>query len=552
MTGPLHSLADRSSVERRRWAMFRDARAGRGWVAEKFTTRPKLAAARLARAESAREDFADFCQLLMPDAAEPANPTKSGYDVARHHEIMIYALELVEAGAIRKLIINMPPRHGKSQTATKLFPAWRAGRNPRASTLVATYNQDFADDIGREVRGLLDSPAYPLVFPEMKIDPRSRSVSRMSTTLGGQLFFVGTGGALTGRGGDLLLVDDPVKDAEEAASSTMREALWKWFNSVFLTRAMTDKAPVVLIQTRWNEDDLTGRLTDPSNPLHNPYEAKQWTVLDMPALCDDPATDLMGRAEGDALWPRRFGKAHLEGVRARDPLGFSALYQGRPSPPDGVLFKAESINLYSYAQLPKDLRIYAASDHAVSTDQRRDKTCFVMAGVDDKGDMYILPEIYWEAAATDQTVEAFLRLIKKYQPLIWWAEGGAIGKAIGPFLRKRMQESNVHCAIHEAKPVTDKWARAQAIHARVSTGRVFFPGFAPWWPRAREELLKFPTGTHDDFVDALAHLGRGLLQMTGAGRKAEPEPSGPKAGTIGWVKASGARSGPAARTFGGW
>jgi len=382
------------------------------------------------------------------------------------------------------------------------------------------------------------TPAYQLVFPGVTLKDDSRAADRLRTAQGGAVFFVGRGGAITGRGGDLLIVDDPLKDDQEAASPTIRQVLWQWFNKTFMTRGMTDKVRVMCIMTRWHEDDLIGRLSDPANPDYSSSEAKQWHKIDLPALCTDPDNDPLGRDFGDPLWPQRFNKTYLEGLRHRDPVGFSALYQCSPAPPEGIMFTKECLRTYQRHELPSNLRIYMASDHAVSMKQQRDKSCIIAGGVDEDDNLWILPDIFWRQASADQVVEGMLDMISKHKPLIWWAEAGAIGKSLGPFLRKRMQEESTYCAIHEVNPGSDKLARAQAIHGRAMGGKVFFPSFAPWWSAAKEELMKFPTGTHDDFVDTLGHLGRGLAQMTRASapKREVNKPKGPQPGTLAWVK----------------
>ena len=284
--------------------------------------------------------------------------------------------------------------------------------------------------------------------------------------------------------------------------------------------------------TRWHEDDLVGRITDPRNPFYDPAEHASWTVIDLPAIASD--NDAMGRQPGEALWPERFPLDFLEKQRRLDPRGFQALYQGKPSADTGTFFTADMIRTYQPDELPKNLRYYVASDHAVSSKQNRDKTCLIPVGVDENENVYVLDDVWWRAAETDTVVEAMLFLMDRHKPLYWWAERGHISRSIGPFLRKRMLEEKVFVSLIEVQPIADKQTRAQSIQGRMAMGKVYFPARAIWWPDARDQLMKFPNGSNDDFVDALAYIGMGLIQQLGAAVRAPR--AALKPGTFGWLK----------------
>ena len=472
---------------------------------------------RLLAARSAADDLLSYTRLCMPDYTDQSLNPRTRYLTGRHHELMARKLQLLENGTIRRVILNLGPRHGKTELASKRFMGWYSGRHPEQSLIFGTYNETFAGDVGRAVRDNIQSLEHQLVFPNHVLKDGSEAAQRLETTKGGQLSFVGRGGTITGRGGHGIVIDDPIKDRKEADSKLIRDQLWEWFTQVIMTRQMTQDAWVILIQTRWHEDDLVGRLTDPMNSYYDPDEAKQWTVIDLPALAfDDGSTDALGRAPGEALWPERFPVPFLKAQARLDPRGFQALYQGRPSAGQGSFFQAEWLNTYKPDQLPKNLRIYVASDHAVSTSQGKDKTALVPVGVDDHDNIYVLPDVWWRQGAADVVTEAMLDLMRTRKPVYWWAERGHITKSIGPFLRKRMQEEKVYAAIIEVTPTADKQTRAQSIQGRMAMGKVFFPSFAPWWPEARDQLLKFPNAAHDDFVDALAYIGLGLSQQLSA------------------------------------
>jgi len=336
-----------------------------------------------------------------------------------------------------------------------------------------------------------------------------------------------------------IIVDDPLKNSEEADSPTTRNGLWAWFNNDVMSRFMTDEGKAIVISTRWHMDDLIGRLTDPKNPCYNEDEARQWKVINIPALAEE--NDVLGRAPGEPLWPERFGKDYLEGFKRRNPRGFNALYQQRPTPEDGDFFKADHLSEYlPHERPPTDqLRIYMASDHAVAQKQHNDRTCILIVGVDANDNIWVL-DCWWKRAPTDQVVEKLIDMLQQWKPILWWAEDDHITKSIGPFLRKRMRERKVYIGHSKVPSYVDKQKKAQAIRGRASMGMVFFPKTASWWGDAKDELLKFPYGTHDDFVDALSTIGRGLGVFT-APPTPKAEDTGPKTGTFGWLKQSAKR-----------
>ena len=503
----------------------------------------------------ARDDMIAFATFMMPVPDTPDDVSVSLYRPAKHHRVLAAALEEVEKGKIKRLQVTMPPRHGKTKLSSHLFPAWYVGRHPEKSIIVATYSEKFAWDHGRAVRDLIENPLYAQVFPNVRLKPGSASMDRLETEDGGILFFLGRGSGVTGRGADVILLDDPTKDRKEADSPTIREDVWKWYAQVLQSRLMTKDGAIVLIQTRWHDDDMVGRLTDPQNPCYSEGEAQKWRVIDMPAIAR--AKDVLGRKEGEALWPERFDREYLDNLRETDIRGFQALYQGRPTPDEGSFFKA--VTLRTYARLrdmpaKEKMRFYGASDHAVSLEQGRDKTCLMVIGVDDRDDIWVQPDIFWAQADTHTVVERMVALMDAYNPLFWWAEKGHISKSIGPFLRKRMLEKRVFVTIDEITPVADKQTRAQSIQGRMSMMKVVFPGFTRWWPEAHDQMLKFPQGSHDDFVDTLSLFGIGLYRQRGQKRPAKPTKE-PKFGTYGWVIEDAARERKRERAdveTGGW
>lgn len=491
------------------------------------------AATRMLRVKKARDHLLDFTHLTMPRPEDPDDSDASRYSEAIHHVAIAELLEKMERGEILRAIITMPPRHGKSELCSRRFPPWFIGKNAYRQVIFCTYSQEFADDFGREWRDIIKTPVYRQVFPGVELKKDSQAADRMNITMngtpyGGVMVAVGIGGAVTGRGADLALIDDPIKNKEEADSALIRDQRWNWFTSTLMTRLMPGGA-VLIVLTRWHEDDIVGRIFNPE--YVDPEEAKTWTVLSLPAEKD-----------GKALWPERYPIKVLESIRKTvGPRVWSALYQQRPAPEDGLYFTKSMIRTYQPQDLPVNLRIYAASDHAVTVKQENDPNVLGCIGVDSDDVIWVLPDLIWERMETERTVEEMLSLMRRRKPMIWWAEDDVINKAIGPFLRKRMREEKVYCSIWPMRPTKDKRARARSIQGRMQMGMVRFPAFAPWWPAALAELLSFGSGgKHDDFVDWLSWTGLGLDQEVGAERPAKGENNAIRVGTMGWVKAASA------------
>ena len=446
--------------------------------------------------------------LARQDSAEHLLPfvrySFDGYQTGEHHRLICEALERVESGDCRRLMIFMPPRHGKSLLASTLFPAWYLGRNPARQIITASYSSDLATDFSRQVRNTIDSREFANVFDAVKLAQDSKAANRWHTAEGGSYVAAGVGSSITGRGADLALIDDPHKDRQEAESETIRERVKSWYTSTLRTRLMPGAA-IILIQTRWHEDDLAGWLLEQAK-----HDGEQWEVLSLPALSDGE-DDALGRPKGEPLWPDWFNLAELESTRkAVGPRDWSALYQQRPVPSGGGFFSRDWLRLYD--ELPPGVRHYGASDYAVS--ETGDFTVHGVCAIDQRGDLYIVD--WWRDQVTpDVAIDAWLDLVAEYRPLGWGDEKGVLQKALAGSKSKRMQERGVFCRQIEVARTTDKASMATGFQGRMSAGRVFFPRNAPWLPGLLSEMMSFPAGKHDDQVDVLAMFGvllEGMVQ----------------------------------------
>jgi len=425
----------------------------------------------------------DLLKLAREDLACYAIAQFSGFELAAHHRLIVDKLEALERGETPRLMIFMPPRHGKSLLGTQLFPAWYLGRHPDRSIISTCYGQELSDDFGRHVRNLVSDPIHHAIFPEFRLADDSTSMRRFNTTAGGGYFAVGRGGAITGRGAHLLLIDDPLKDAEEARSDAIRRGLFEWYTSVAFTRLQPGGA-VVLISTRWHEDDLAGQLLR--------EDPKGWVVLSLPAIAE---VDESFRRAGDALWPSEFPLRILEEKRAVLGGGaFASLYQQRPSAAEGTIFKRERWRYFREA--PGFRRIVQSWDTAFKTGSENDYSACTTWGVTHDGHYYLL--WFWRGKVE------FPELKKRMNSLAAeWAPVQILieDKASGQSLIQELKYAST-LPIIPIKVDSDKRTRAEALTWVIDAGKVFLPEYAPWLNDYVDELAAFPNGVHDDAVDS--------------------------------------------------
>lgn len=448
----------------------------------------------------------------------------------------------VAEGKSPRLMLLMPPRHGKSELASIRFPAWHLGQYPHHELINVGYNLDLPMGFSRKVREVFRDPQYQAIFPGAQLDPDSQSVEKWNTTQGGGFTAAGRGGGITGKGAHILIVDDPIKDQEEADSALVREKLWDWYQSTAYTR-LAPGGGVLVIQTWWNDDDLAGRLQQAMALIGKegaPEGIDDFEIIKYPALSlsyeyrddfdpaqpgpiirtDEPidvANPPLGmskhltllRPKDFCLHEDRYPTEALKRIRANlQPRIWSALYQQNPVPDEGMYFKKEYFRYQRQLPSPSGLRIYTAWDFAIGEKQANDWTVGATILQDEMDQLYVL-EIFRMKGDSFQIVEAMLDVATRWGSMpgtgyLIGAEDGQIWRAIEPLFKKRMVERRQYLPYEVLRPMTDKMARARPLQGRMQQGRVIFPEEAAWRAQAEQELLRFPAGVHDDVVDALA------------------------------------------------
>jgi predicted phage terminase large subunit-like protein len=786
------------------------------------------AAAREEMAREARDSLVKYIWFTMPHPSDPDDVTLSRYTITPQARLLCQIIEKIARGepltehGDKNAAISIGPQTGKSEIISRRGPAWLFGRNPTLNAILGSYNQDFANEFGDDVGSIIRSDQHRQVFPAHALRKGGNAKDLLISTDGGKLAFVGVGGSGTGKPADVFIVDDPIRNDDDAQSEVYRDRTWNWFTKVASTRihnesamvvvhCMTGDTPVLMgsgeekplqdvrpgdevatyrdgelststvrnwasngfddvmaitmasgvtirangrhpflvyengvpkwirtrdlrrgheifrvngvsgkeksarekgaksppyaegtahrttvksvgrtgfallrtmlfpgtkralnaatdllrkntlawlpsrmasalfagslpartfaligavnsvsitattpirsehysamtatlqsdtqklrrprwlspnisdftldriaeikpagveevfdIQvdetenfianglvshnTRWHEDDLIGRLCDPEHPERGKKYAgvaEDWLHINIPAIVEDPAlakalgltlrvqqNDLVRAQFGTkpiaALWPERFSLEFLAKQKRLDKRGFTALRMGKPAPEDGDYFKADwLVPYYSMDDLPKRLQMYGSSDHAVTEKRKNDASVIGCVGVDEKDDIWVMPDLIWDRMETDGIVESLLTQFKTHKPLLWWLEDENISKSFGPFLMKRMQEEKTYVTLDGISRITDKRQHARSIQGRLQMKKVHFPVFASWWPDARNEMLKFPFGTHDDFVDFIANVGQGMNKQSMASR--EPAADNViKVGSMAWILA---------------
>ena len=436
--------------------------------------------------ENARENYSSYMQLS----------THGRWKKARHLELLCGLLEEVERGDLTRLIITMPPRHGKSMTVTESFPSWFIGRNPENRVIEVSYGAELARKFGLSNRRKVDEFGAEIFGVYVSRENASATNWGLEGYSGGMIS-AGIGGSITGQGADLLIIDDPIKNRKEAESQTYRDSIWAEWQDTLSSR-LHPGGRVVVIMTRWHEDDLVGRLLKQSN---------SWHLVNLPALAEDK--DILGREEGQALWPERYDEGWCE--EKKSELGsrsWESLYQGHPRPADGNLFRQSMFRRYKVSEscyLVGDkvydkavCKIFQTCDVAGSRKTSADYFVLGTFALCPNGELLLL-EIFRERLEGPDQPSLIACKYQEYKPALIGVESANMGLTLYQQLRR------MGLPVVELKPDADKYTRAIPAAARYESGMVYHIEGAHWLNDLEAELLAFPNGAHDDQVDVVSY-----------------------------------------------
>lgn len=421
-----------------------------------------------------------------------------GFEVAPHHKLIIDHIERLLRGKSRKTAIICPPRHGKSTLCSIITPAYYLGKSPAGNVICASYGADLSESFGRRVRNIISSPMYASIFPNARLSPDSSAMHRFNTTRGGEANFVGRGGALTGKGASLLILDDLIKDQEEARSDIVCRSVIDWLQHVAFTRLSRD-ARVIAIATRWSERDPMGWL----------LQQQGWDVLHLPAISEG-GNDPLSRPVGAPLWESTFPLPALQSIRsAVGPAVWQALYQGNPRAAQGSIFRREWFR--HYREMPASFtKIIQSWDTAFKTGASNDfSVCTTWAATENA---FFLLSMWRGKVEFPELKRQVVLQAEAWRPHAIIVED----KASGQSLIQELRDATTF-PLMPVKVDSDKISRTSAVTAFFEAGKVFFPETAAWLTDLEDELAGFPGALHDDIVDsvtqALNHLrgGSGIL-----------------------------------------
>ena len=452
-----------------------------------------VAAGRRLLCERARGSFAQFQRLLHPEAsAEP-------YQTAPHLDAITWKLERVARGELKRLIVAAPPRHFKSYQVSVAFPPYLLGLDPSLRIVCASYGDGLASTFAKDSRRILQSPTYRQVFPKTQLSSRYPPVDELRTTSAGYRLSTSVGGPLTGKGADVLIVDDPLK-ADDASSKNARDGVYDWLKGTAMTRFdKPAEAVAIVVMQRLHQDDLIGRLIAEGG----------WELLELPAEALSHLSIPTGpdrRLEmkpGDILFPQRFDAQVLaERRRELGEAAFSAQYLQRPTPPGGHLFKLKQFGRFDHpTNNRKDQyeKVIFSMDTGVSTAPTSDYTAFSVWGVRGEA-IYLL-----KADRGRWRFEEQLALLRNWRDMVdvLIVERSHVGIML---LQELARESGHQERLWGYTPRLEKNVRAEYAANFVARGRAFLPEAASWLEVVEQELAAFPHGTHDDLVDSFSQL----------------------------------------------
>lgn len=462
------------------------------------------------RRRKAADRFTPFCETLY-----------KGYETPPHLALLHDRLERVERGDLLRLIVQMPPRHGKSVTTSELFPAYYLGRNPDRRVILTSYAGGLATSFSKRVRDHTETDRYNRIFPDVRVNRESRSSSEWDL-LGhrGGMLATGVGGGITGRGADLFIIDDPLRNRADAESATIREAQWDWYTSTARTR-LEPGAAFIIVLTRWHYDDIVGRI------LSGQDETKdEWEVISIPALAEDD--DVLGRDPGEPLWPERYDKPALLKLQVEvGPRDWGSLYQQHPVATESSMFPSEKWGWYDRDDPTLSMSrgvVMSFADTAFKPGEENDYTV-IATWLLLAGNVYLLGFYRGRPDFVDAS-NAFITQYEIYRPSTIWVEDAASGTSLVQSLRRTTNLPVMPFTIYDQKTQkqirpTDqnKVVRAHGVTPYVHAGRVFLPRGYPGIDDFIQEHLQFPAGAHDDMVDTtVMALQKLLRELAGLGQ----------------------------------
>jgi predicted phage terminase large subunit-like protein len=406
----------------------------------------------------------------------------------------------VEAEKSPRMLLTVPPRHGKSEMGSVHFPAWVLGEHPDWPLIHVSYTAELSNEFSRKVRNLLREPVYQELYPGVKIAQDSRSVSHWSLAPPHRGVFTsaGVGGPITGRGGKIVIIDDPVKNRQDADSELFRKMQRDWYGSTLYTR-LEKGAGILLIMTRWHVEDLGGYVTTGAGADEVPVDAARWEVVNLPALCEKAEGDPLGRAPGEALWPDKYPVSVLENYQGtltgRDWL---SLYQCSPVAAQGNMLHVGRVRPLP-RKVPEHLAIVQGWDLAISEKTTADYTVGFTLGLDTKtNDLYLLDceRGRWDFNGVLARIDL---LARKWRPMAIALETNSFQAAVLQEARRRFLHPFM-----AIKATRDKVTRATLLADRIDADKCLADHSAPWWRVFEAEALAFPSGGHDDMVDAIS------------------------------------------------
>ena len=439
--------------------------------------RLELRLAQLDHVERSQEDFLSFVKSMWPD-----------FISGRHHEIVSEKLEKIATGELKRLIVNMPPRHTKSEFASFLFPAWMIGKNPAMKIIQATHTTELAVNFGRKVKNLLETEEYQEIFDDCQLSADSKASGRWDTKRGGMYYAVGVGSNLAGRGGDLIIIDDPHSE-QTAMSASGFENAWEWYTAGPRQRLQPGGA-IVLVQTRWSEKDMTGQLI---RSMAKDPMADQWEVVELPAIMPS----------GEPCWPEYWGKEELERVKASVPAyQWNAQYQQDPTAEELSILKREWWKKWEKDEVPDLQYIIQSYDTAYSKRETADYSAITTWGVFHPEEIGGPPSLILLDAKKGRWDFPELKVVAQEQYRFWEPETVIVeAKASGLPLTHELRQMGIPVVNFTPSKGNDKLSRVHSISPLFEAGMVWAPDES-WADEVIEECAAFPNGQYDDLVDS--------------------------------------------------